>query len=266
MGGEGDFVITDKFEMLDNKEIMYLFKKHRESDYRKLEKGLDGLEVKINSIKKGSRLKNIKTLNGQLNRYLKEFDDIKQIDFFPGKLRYDVEKKLDSLHKDFKKIIQADLKKGGAEQEISIPHKRKNNYQGKIWVTRKKPFVDRMASAWLIKKFVDSNAIFRFIDESKVGNMNKGSITFDIKGGEITHIGNLCTFEVFIKSFGIKDRAVKKIAELVHELDMKDDRYSSLEAKGIEEILLGIRKTSKGDLEALEKGMAVFEMFYASKT
>ena len=86
----------------------------------------------------------------------------------------------------------------------------------------------------------------------------------DMKEGEITHIGDNCTFEVFVKSFGIKDKAVKKIAQLVHELDIKDDKFSSPEAKGIGEILLGIRKTGRNDKDILKRGMDVFEMLYAS--
>ena len=85
------------------------------------------------------------------------------------------------------------------------------------------------------------------------------------RGGEFTHIGDLCTFEVLIKSFGLKDKTLRKIAEIVHDLDMKDEKYKSAEAKGLEDILIGIRKTAKDDRDALEKGMQVFEMLYMSK-
>ena len=76
----------------------------------------------------------------------------------------------------------------------------------------------------------------------------------------------MCTFEVLVKAFNLKDKALKKIAEIVHEIDIKDGKYENSDARGIEDILVGIRKTIKNDLEALEKGMAVFEMLYASKT
>jgi hypothetical protein len=75
----------------------------------------------------------------------------------------------------------------------------------------------------------------------------------------------LCTFEVLIKSFGLKDKTLKKIAEIVHDLDMKDDKYKPVESKGLEDILIGIRKTARDDGDALEKGMQVFEMLYVSK-
>ena len=91
-------------------------------------------------------------------------------------------------------------------------------------------------------------------------------MTFDVRGGDFTHMGDLCTFEVLIKTFGIKDRVVKKIAEIVHELDLKDGRYDNPETPGVEEVLSGIRKTAIKDVEALERGMTVFEMLYASKS
>jgi hypothetical protein len=135
-----------------------------------------------------------------------------------------------------------------------------------VWITRKKPFVDRMASAWLIRRFVDKNASFDFIDEKDAEAVGKGSVVFDMRGGEFTHAGDMCTFQVIIKSFGLKDKTLKKIAEIVHDLDMKDEKYKATEAKGLEDILIGIRKTAKDDDDALEKGMAVFEMLYVSKT
>ena len=266
MGGEGDFVITNNFEMLKNTEITALFNTHREADYINMEKRLNEFEIKVNSIKKGSKAKNIRTFKDRLNRHVKDFEDIKKIDFFSSKMGRRVENKLQSLRTEFKKITWTDMKKGDIEQKISIPHRSREDYQRKTWVTRKKPFVDRMASAWLIKKFIDQEAVFQFINERERENVDKDSVTVDMRGGEITHIGDLCTFEVIVKSFGIKDKVIKKIAELVHELDMRDDKYSPPEAKGIEEILLGIRKTIPNDMDALEKGISVFEMLYASKT
>jgi hypothetical protein len=87
-----------------------------------------------------------------------------------------------------------------------------------------------------------------------------------MRGAAFSHVGDLCTFEVLVKSFGIKDKAVKKIAEIVHDLDVKDEKYGKPEAAGVEDILAGIRKTAKNDSDGLERGMAAFEMLYQSKT
>jgi len=118
-------------------------------------------------------------------------------------------------------------------------------------VTRKRPFIDRMASAWLIRRFVDPAATFRFINEEDADRLSTGEIAFDLQGGEFTHHGELCTFEVLVRSFGIKDKAVRKIAEIVHDLDVKDDKYGNSSGSGIEEILIGIRKTIKEDADML---------------
>ena len=95
--------------------------------------------------------------------------------------------------------------------------------------------------------------------------MGKDVVSFDIRGGRFTHAGDLCTFEVLMKAFVLKDKTLRKIAEIVHELDLKDDKFRTPAAKGIEDILSGIRKTAKDDYEALEKGMSIFEMLYVSK-
>ena len=126
--------------------------------------------------------------------------------------------------------------------------------------------MDRIASAWLIRRFIDPRAVFKFIEEDEIAGSEKGLVSFDIKNGEFTHQGDLCTFEVMIRVFGLKDKALKKMAQIVHQIDLKDEKYPAPEARGIEELLNGIRKTVKADGEILEKGMALFEMLYASKT
>ena len=265
MGGEGDFIITDKLEMLKNSEIISLFNKQRDDNYRNIEKGLNELETKVNSIKKGSKGKNIRRLNDQLNSHIKNFEDIKKIDFFSSKMRHEIASKIHSLKTELKKITLTDIKKGAIAQKILIPHKRHEDYQGRTWVTRKKPFVDRMASAWLIKKFIDKKAVFEFVDKEKIKGTRGKLILFDIPGNAFTHIGDKCTFEVLKEAFKLKSRALNEIAKIVHQLDIKDDKYNIPAADGIEALLFGIRKTEADDSRALENGMALFEMLYASK-
>jgi len=142
--------------------------------------------------------------------------------------------------------------------------RRAADYQGKRWVTRKRPFIDRIASAWLIKGFIDKKAVFGFIDESEIEGLDKDTIAFDMVGGEFTHVGDMSTFEVLLKSFGLKGKALGVVAEIVHQLDLQDEKYRNPAAEGLREILDGIRKTVKDDHEALEKGMSIFEMLYAA--
>jgi len=150
------------------------------------------------------------------------------------------------------------------DEQYIIP-KKFEDYKNRLWITREKPFVDRMACAWLIKKFIDKDAKFQFIDETEIKNIPQNAVVFDIRGAEFTHVKDLCTFEVMVKSFAIKDNAVKKIAEIVHEIDINDGKYNNPEVSGIEDILSGIKKTVKDDLQILEKGAGIFELIYQTK-
>jgi hypothetical protein len=262
MGGDGAFVQVSEIETIKEKEIINLFNNNREGEYKEIEKELDTLERKLSSIKKGGKGQDLKALSEELNRYFKDYEEIKRIDFFSSKVGRMLGRRIKAMETEIKSLSGLTE---AVETTLRIPQKNIEDYQKKIWVTRKGPFVDRMSSAWLIKRFIDKNASFGFIDEKDVENLGKDRIPFDIRGGEFTHMGDMCTFEVIIKAFALKDKALKKMAEIVHELDIKDDRYKNPEAKGIEEILIGIRKTARNDTEALEKGIAVFEMFYESR-
>ncbi|MBS3908683.1 MAG: chromate resistance protein [Actinobacteria bacterium] len=260
LGGEGAFARVEAIENMEERDIVDLFNRQREEEYGQIEKGIDELERRANSIRQGSENPGIKALLEKVNKYLREFDEVKRKDFFASNAGIRLEKRL--------KVIE-DLIKGlsGIDSKRSVPAvvvKRLEEYQGKRWVTRKRPFVDRMASAWLIRKFIDEKATFDFIDEEELKALGKDVVAFDAMGAEFTHQMDMCTFEVLIKSFRLKSKALKNIAEIVHELDIKDDRHKKPEAKGVEEILIGIRKTAKDDRQALEQGMVVFEMLYAS--
>ncbi|HLG30142.1 MAG TPA: chromate resistance protein ChrB domain-containing protein, partial [Candidatus Brocadiales bacterium] len=137
----------------------------------------------------------------------------------------------------------------------------KERYLNKKWITRARPHVDRIASAWLIKKFIDMDAEFAFA--SKENPVNNG-IPFDMVGVELTHHGEDCTFETIVKRFGIKDRAVREIAEIVHEIDLKDGKYERHESRGIDSILRGLLNVYKDDQELLKAGFVVFEALYSS--
>lgn len=258
--GDGAFVQVTAIETMSDRDIIELFNQQRVGDYRSIDKGIEEVERKLNSIKKGGGLKD-KRLTEQFHRYTKEFEEIRKIDFFSSPIGSVLDKRIKVIAKELKHLAGAEEK--AAESKV-VPKDLKH-YQNMTWATRKRPFIDRMASAWLIKRLIDKNAVFSFIDERQVKQVTEGTVTFDIPGGVFTHRGDLCTFEVLVQSFALKDKALKKIAEIVHELDIKDETFRNPESQGIEEILQGIRKTARSDLEALEKGMEIFEMLYASK-
>ncbi len=261
LGGDGSFVQTARIETLSDKDVRSLFQEQRDAEYRDLLKQLDSLERKVQSGRKGAVAGIRTSAAGELAALRKTFDDIRLRDFFDALLGRDAEKRLRFIESGLK-----DVKEAAGDKLPPLARKDPKEYQRRVWATRNRPFIDRMSSAWLIRRFIDPAAAFRFIDEKEMAAAGNGAVTFDMAGGEFTHHGELCTFEVLVRSFGIKDKAVRKIAEIVHDLDLKDDKYGHREAAGIEEVLAGIRKTTKDDAEMLDKGMAVFEMLYQSKS
>ena len=261
MGGDGAFVKSTDIRTMTTADIQRLFTAQADQEYRRIEKGLDVLERKLQSIRKGTKSEDGKRLADQVAKFMKEFDGVVQRDFFDAAAGQAMKKRIQAVETGLR-----DAGKKAPADAASIMARRAQNYQGKIWATRKNPFIDRMASAWLIKRFIDPKASFLFIDERDIATLDNTTAAFDMRGAEFTHVGDLCTFEVLIKSFGIKDKAVKKIAEIVHDLEVKDDKYGKPEASGVEDILGGIRKTAKSDKDGLERGMAVFEMMYQSKS
>jgi hypothetical protein len=105
-----------------------------------------------------------------------------------------------------------------------------------------------------------------FVDEADAGSRPGDAVAFDMAGGDITHVGDLCTFEVLLRSFGLANAALAHLAEIVHDLDVRDDRYRRAEGPGVEEILEGVRRTAHDDSDALERGMAVFELLYVARS
>lgn len=261
MKGDAAFVRAEKIETMTDAELIALFDRQKEENYRGIEKRLEEIQRKISAVKNASGILKDEKLPVHLDKCLKEFEENRKTDFFASRAGSALAKRISAMKSDVSKLYGS-----AATKKEEVMSRKVEDYKGKTWATRKRPFIDRMASAWLIRRFIDGKASFRFMDEGETDGLEKGIITFDVMGGEFTHVGDLCTFEVMVKSFGLKNKALKAMAEIIHELDVKDGRYDAPEARGVEDILSGIRKTAKDDTEALEKGMGVFEMLYASKS
>ncbi|MDA8429688.1 MAG: chromate resistance protein [Geobacteraceae bacterium] len=260
--GEAAFVQVSRIEPMKNEEITKLFDQQREKDYQDIGSRLDELENKLATTAKNTVAANNNKFNGELNKFIKEFQDLGKIDFFASNTRKELEQRL----KHVTEIVTGLTRSQPVVPTIEIEKRHIADYQGKTWVTRKRPFIDRMASAWLIKRFIDKTAAFGFIDENEIKGQAEGTIVFDMVGGQFTHAGENCTFEVLIEAFRLKDKALGIVAEIVHQLDLQDDRYRNPAAEGLREILDGIRKTVKDDHKALEKGMGIFDMLYAAQS
>lgn len=135
--------------------------------------------------------------------------------------------------------------------------------RGLTWVTRAGVYVDRIASAWLIRRFIDPDARFSFVGTTRYAP-GPSEVRFDMFEAEYTHEGERCTFEVLRDRFALRDPALGAIGEIVHDLDLKDERYGRLETPGIAALLEGIAATTRDDAERLERGGALFDSLYTA--
>jgi hypothetical protein len=135
-------------------------------------------------------------------------------------------------------------------------------YRNRVWVTRPRPGVDRFASAWLIRRFIDRDATFAF---AAAPDRYPDAVPFDMyHAGGFKHDGDLCTFEVLQGRFGVRDAAVKRLAEIVHDIDLKENRYESPHTATVANLVEGLRASIPDDAKLLEQGIVMFEALYQS--
>ncbi len=190
-----------------------------------------------------------------LARYRERFAAIERVDFFGSAGRDRVVTLLADLE-----ATAPSAAKGKGPPPASGPSEA-GQYDGRLWVTRPRPGVDRMASAWLIRRFIDSNARFGFITDVKTAG---DALPFDMFGAGFGHEGDRCTFETLAARFGIRDAAVARIAEIVHDLDLKDGKFGAPEAATLGIAIDGLQLSSMDDSLLLDHGMTLFEALYRS--
>ena len=185
----------------------------------------------------------------------KRFDDISRIDFFEADGRRKIERLLERIDKQLRSRAAAESPSRGSGGTRLL---------GRTWVTRRGIQVDRIASAWFVRRFVDRKARFRFFESGSDGGPRAGEISFDMVGGEYTHEGDRCTLETLVERTGVADRAVSSIAEVVHDIDLKDGKFGRPEAPGVEMVLTGLILANPEDQERLERGTLLFDELYQS--
>jgi hypothetical protein len=130
------------------------------------------------------------------------------------------------------------------------------------WATRPRPHVDRAACAWLIRRFVDADALFVFVDDPD--DVPADATPFDISGAALSHHGGACSFEAFLEHYGLRDPGLTRIARIVHEADLEDERYDAPEAAGLNAIVRGLGLLH-GDAELLDRAAPIFDALYAER-
>jgi hypothetical protein len=151
----------------------------------------------------------------------------------------------------------------GVDETESDEAKALDPPRGAIWVTRSGVMVDRIASAWLIRRFIDPTARFKFV-MSRGYRPREGEIRFDMAAAEHTHRDGRCTFEGLIQSFRLHDSALNPIAEIVHDLDLDDEKHRRSEAPGVGRMIVGLAIAHKDDETRLVHGGTLFDTLYES--
>jgi hypothetical protein len=245
--GEALVLRVEAFEGMTEAEIVGRFQEARRSEYEELAgQIIDLLEVLPDGVLPDKRLEG---LDG-LEKLRKRHGDIAQRDFFATPEGRAVAAKLAQLSAR----LTADSTSPEAVEPVNLA-----DYVGKVWVTRPRPFVDRLASAWLIRRFIDLKAVIRYRDTPEAGEVG-----FDMPHARFNHVGNLCTFEVLLAAFGLDAPELHPLAEIVHDLDLRDGRYARPEAAGLEAVLSGWRHLPLEDAELEARGIALFEGLFQS--
>lgn len=184
---------------------------------------------------------------------VRRFEQVTRIDFFPGEAQRQTLSLLDDLRDALTRRISPDEP---TARQVDIPRLERGDYQGRVWVTRARPWVDRLASAWLIRRFIDPKA--RIVWLARPSDGNADWLGFDFDGATFSHVGAKVTFETLLASFGLDaDPAVVRLGELVHYLDVGG--LPVPEAAGVESVLAGLRDTAADDDQALARASAVFD-------
>jgi hypothetical protein len=197
-------------------------------------------------------------VKGQLTRLKNRLAQVTGIDFFGADRRVPLEGLLAELEDRLAEPASAESPEAASSEADPL-----KNMRGRTWVTRQGVYVDRIASAWLIRRFIDPDARFKFVP-AKGYKLAPGELRFDMFEAEFTHQGDRCTFEVLLERAGLQDPALQAIAEIVHDIDLKDAKYGRDEAAGIASLIAGIARAHPQDEERLAQGSAVFENLYAS--
>jgi hypothetical protein len=236
-GGDATLVRAREIEGLPNERLIELFNAARAKEYAALREILRPLVVTT---------KRRPDLRGKLDRVRKQFREIRETDFFNNPKARDLEIILEKLE-------------GAQPRSKTQPKVEPRDFRGRVWLTRPRPEIDRVGSAWLIRKLIDPKA--KFVFESKLPS-NRRVLTFDMLDGDFSHDGDDCTFETLIRRFGIQDKAAQKIAEMIHDADLDDDKFQQSECIGIDRIFKGWAKQGLADKEILRRGFECFDALY----
>jgi hypothetical protein len=236
-GADATILRVREIEGMKDAEVIHLFHEARAQDFAPLLTAL-----RATGKRKGKR----HALDAaELEKLTRQFEDIRRIDFFDSPAGAEVQREL------------ARSTGGGAKGATRPLDVRR--FRGRTWLTRPRPHIDRAASAWLIRRFIDPEA--RFVFATKPAE-HPDALPFDMFEGEFTHHGDDCTFETLLKRFGLREKALRQIAEMVHEADVGDGKFAAVGGIGLDLVFKGWGRTSMRDEEIIERATACLDGLY----
>jgi hypothetical protein len=251
--GEASICEADFVDGLSDDQVEALFKVARDADYAAI---VEEARKFVRKARSGAAHDHERSdeLEPAVARLRRRLGEVVAIDFFDSLGRQTAEGLVASLEASLHD--EPPTEDGG----VSLPL---HEYRKRVWVTRKGLHIDRMASAWLVRRFIDADAVFKFVP-ARGYRPEKDEVRFDMFQAEFTHEGDRCTFEVLIQRLKQRDAALGAIGEIIHDIDLKDAKFDRQEAAGIDCVITGICRAYKDDESRLARGCSLFDDLYAS--
>ena len=260
-GGEATVLRAGSVEGATDDELVALFRGQRAEEYARVTAELDGLAGAVRGQRKGGHLSpgRLSSHEADLSRLHQELERIIAVDFFLADGRATALAALERCREALR-LPQGDGARGAKGRASRGSGLDPEQYQGRRWVTRKRPHIDRLATAWLIRRFIDKRPRFLFVED---GARVEGGVHYDMADAEFTHRGEDCTFETVLKEFGLAaDPALAELAEIVHDVDLKDNKFNRLEAAGLDAALRGLGELLKDDRKLMRQAGVIFDGLY----
>jgi hypothetical protein len=254
-GGQGVIFSAGVVEGLSDGELSALFDAAREVQYQQL---ADEIRKALASLDRTRNRPSSAEVSDQVVQLRERLSAIESIDFFQANGREQVQALIDTLE-------SRASTSAGNEEESAVSTDSNPELSGRTWVTRANIHVDRMASAWLIRRSIDPAARFKFVTDRNY-RPAPGELRFDMFNAEYTHDAERCTFEVLLDLIPRPDAALRRIADIVHDLDLRDHKYQRPEEAGIKVMLDGLAANHERDEDRIERASSLFEDLYKSFT